>query len=173
MALRRLGWSALFTDTHLYDLGRLLLTFSVFWVYLWACQHLLIWYSNIPEETAYYVHRHAGGWGLLSIANVLLNWLIPFLLMLTRDARRSDRMVALAALSILAGHALDLFLVVAPSTLGDRAGFGPLEILPPAAALALFVWVVLRSFARQNALPIRDPYLVESLTELTRSAHGH
>lgn len=174
VVLRRLGWGRLFTDRHLYDLGRLLLSFSVFWVYLWTSQHMLIWYSNIPEETSYYALRHSGGWGALSLANVLLNWLIPFVLLLSRDARRSDRCIVLAAVSILIGHWLDLYLVVAPSTLVDArsgsgvgASFGPLEILPLAGALSLFVWVALRSFSRQHAVPIRDPHLVESLPELT------
>ena len=33
------------------------LTFTVFWGYIVFSQYFLIWYSNIPEETAYYLHR--------------------------------------------------------------------------------------------------------------------
>src|SRR6185295_16946973 len=84
VAFRRRGWSSFFTDEHVFDLGRLLLAFSIFWIYLWGSQHLLIWYSNQPEETSYYVVRHTGAWGVLSTANVLLNWLLPFALLLSR-----------------------------------------------------------------------------------------
>lgn len=163
VVMRRLGWGGVFTEDHLYDLGRLLLAFSVFWVYLWASQHMLIWYAHLPEETAYFQIRHTGGWGLLSIANVLLNWTVPFLLMLSRDARRSDRMILLAASSILAGHWLDLCIIVVPSTPGAAAILGPLELLPTLGALSLFVLISLRSFSRQHGVPIRDPYLVESM----------
>src|SRR5262245_49474071 len=39
-------------STH--DLGRLLLAFSILWVYVWYCQYLLVWYCDIPEEAAYF-----------------------------------------------------------------------------------------------------------------------
>jgi hypothetical protein len=170
--LRRHGWDHVFTSNHVYDLGRLLLAFSVFWVYLWASQHMLIWYAHLPEETAYFRRRHVGGWGILSIANVLLNWTLPFLMMLSRDARRSDRVVGLAAGTILLGHWLDLCVVVVPSDPEASPVLGPLELLPAVGALALFVLVATRAFARNPALPIRDPYLVESLPQLTRDAHS-
>ena len=41
-------------DEHLHDLGKLLFAFSVFWVYIWFSQYMLIWYTNIPEETTYF-----------------------------------------------------------------------------------------------------------------------
>jgi hypothetical protein len=166
VALRRRGWTHLFTTEHVQDLGRLLLAFSTFWIYLWASQHLLIWYSNLPEETSYYVVRHRGSWGLLSLANVLLNWLAPFALLLTRAGRRSDRAVCAASLSILVGHWLDLYLVAAPPILGPEPRFGPLELVPFAGACALFLLLALRALARGNLVPIRDPYLVESLPAL-------
>ena len=53
VAFRRRGWTQIFTGEHVQDLGRLLLAFSIFWIYLWGSQHLLIWYSNQPEETSY------------------------------------------------------------------------------------------------------------------------
>jgi len=172
VAFRRRGWTQLFTEAHVYDLGRLLLAFSIFWIYLWGSQHLLIWYSNQPEETSFYVLRHSGSWGVLSIANVLLNWLVPFGLLLTRAGRQSDRRVGAAALSILIGHWLDLYLVVAPPVLGTTPSIGPLEILPFAGACALFVLLALRSLAHSPLVPIRDPYLIESLPDLA-AAHEH
>ena len=49
-------------EEHLHDLGKLLFAFSVFWVYIWFSQYMLIWYTNIPEETTYFVRRLHGGW---------------------------------------------------------------------------------------------------------------
>ena len=171
VAFRRRGWTHFFTDEHVLDLGRLLLAFSIFWIYLWASQHLLIWYSNQPEETSYYVLRHFGSWGVLSSANVLLNWLVPFALLLSRHGRQSDRCVSLAALSILVGHWLDLYLIAAPPVVGPVPRIGLLELLPFAGACALFLWVTLRSLARAHLVPIRDPYLIESLPGLA-GHHG-
>jgi len=38
----------------LHDLGKLLFAFAFFWGYIWFCQFMLIWYTNMPEETGYY-----------------------------------------------------------------------------------------------------------------------
>ena len=50
----------IFTDDHLHDLGKLLLGFSCFWMYIWFSQYMLIWYTNMPEETSYYLLRTQG-----------------------------------------------------------------------------------------------------------------
>ncbi|MCP5115549.1 MAG: hypothetical protein GY953_32380, partial [bacterium] len=87
--LQRLGTlRGILTVEHLHDLGKLLFAFSCFWMYIWFCQYMLIWYGNIPEETVYYVQREHGAWHVLSIANPIVNWLIPFLILLPRPAKR-------------------------------------------------------------------------------------
>jgi hypothetical protein len=51
------------TDEHYHDLGKLLFAFGAcFWAYIAFSQYFLIWYSNIPEETAFYLYRKEGGW---------------------------------------------------------------------------------------------------------------
>ena len=35
-------------EDHLHDLGKLLFAFSVFWMYIWFSQYMLIWYTDIP-----------------------------------------------------------------------------------------------------------------------------
>jgi len=49
--------SVALNEDHFHDLGMLLFGFSCFWMYIWFCQYLLIWYANQPEETAYYFLR--------------------------------------------------------------------------------------------------------------------
>ncbi|MBI1853201.1 MAG: hypothetical protein HYR85_22925 [Planctomycetes bacterium] len=168
VVLRRLGYRELFRDEHLCDLGRLMLAFSVFWVYLWVSQHLLIWYANIPEETTYYVVRHAGSWGTLSVVNVLLNWAVPFLVLLPRASKRSETVMAAAAMSILVGHWLDLFIIVMPSKFRDAPPLGIWEIGAFTGILAVFFGAAFRSLGKRSLVPVGDPYLVESLP-----ARGH
>lgn len=38
------------------------LWFTIFWAYIAFSQFFLIWYANIPEETAFYNHRFHGPW---------------------------------------------------------------------------------------------------------------
>jgi len=164
--LRRMGYDHIFTTAHMRDMGSLLLAFSFFWVYMWVSQHMLIWYSNIPEETSYYIFRHFGGWGSLSFMNVMLNWLVPFLILLPRATKRNDKIMLQTAIIILIGHWLDLFIMVMPVTFGPTPTLGLWEIGPFVGVMAVFFWAVFRALGRQSILPIRDPYLVESLPQL-------
>ncbi|MFQ5627574.1 MAG: hypothetical protein ACE5I1_02340 [bacterium] len=161
--LRRAGFAHIFTADHLHDVGRLLMSFSVFWVYMWVSQHMLIWYSNIPEETSYYVFRHFGGWGSLSFLNVVLNWLIPFVVLLPRASKRNDKIMLYIAVVVLIGHWLDLYIMVMPTAFGAEPTLGIWEIAPLAGVMALFFWATFRTLAKKKLLPVNDPYLVESL----------
>ena len=163
--LRLSGFRHLITEDHLRDMSSLLLTFSVFWVYMWVSQHMLIWYSNLPEETTYYIFRHFGGWGSLSFLNVMLNWLIPFLALLPRVSKTSHKILLQVSIVLLLGHWLDLYIMVMPVTLGAEPVFGIWEIGMFVGMMALFFRVVLRRLQAIRLVPVNDPYLVESIPE--------
>jgi hypothetical protein len=164
IVLRRSGYKHLFKSEHLYILGCLILTFSVFWVYMWVSQHLLIWYASIPEETSYYVVRHSGGWGYVSILNVILNWLFPFLVLMPRANKLNDRVMLQASLAVLIGHWVDLYLMVMPSRFADSPPLGGWEIGLFVGSMALLSWVIFRELGKRSLVPVGDPYLVESLS---------
>ncbi len=69
------------SDHQLHDLGKMLFAFSTFWAYIWTCQYLLIWYGNIPEEVTHYVSRTNGPWLYLFALNLIVNWVVPFLVL--------------------------------------------------------------------------------------------
>lgn len=125
----------------LHDLGKLLFGFATFWAYLWFSQFMLIWYANIPEETTYYLTRLQGGWAMLFWMNPLLNWVIPFVLLIRAKAKRQVPMLAMAAGSAALGRLLDLYLAVMPHIDGARVLPAVVDVLIMAGALALFVLV--------------------------------
>jgi hypothetical protein len=43
-------------------LESILFAFTVFYCYIAGAQFYFIWYSNIPEETIWYLHRWVGSW---------------------------------------------------------------------------------------------------------------
>ncbi|MBM3985842.1 MAG: hypothetical protein FJ296_09180 [Planctomycetes bacterium] len=159
--------SGLLRDEHLHDLGKLLFAFTLFWGYCWFCQYMLIWYTDIPEETAHYVARRQGPWWLLVQASLALKWGVPFLALLARRACRSRVTLARVAVCVLAGHALDLYVQVGPPLMGDTPRFGAWEILPLAGAVALFFWLSSGALARTAAEPVDHPHLHDSLTYRT------
>lgn len=161
--LRKRGYTNIFTTVHLYTLACLLLAFSIFWVYLWVSQHMLIWYANIPEETSYYIFRHFGAWGTLSVLNVCLNWLIPFFILLPRATKRNDTVMAQVAMVILVGRWLDLYIMAAPPVIGAVPAIGLWEIGMALGMTGVFGFSVTRALGRHQLVPVNDPYLVESL----------
>ncbi len=150
-------------ESHLHDLGKLLFAFSVFWAYIWFSQYMLIWYTNIPEETSYFILRQKNGWFALFIINIVLNWVIPFLALLRRDAKRQRQTMALVAAVVLLGRWLDVYLMVFPGVVGESPTFGLWEIGVTLGGIGGFGLVLTAILRRAPAVPVADPQLVESL----------
>lgn len=160
--LARNGGAGL-TAAQSHDLGKLIFGFSMFWAYIWYCQYMLIWYTNFNEETGYMLLRSSSGWGKLFVLNVLLNWAVPFLVLLPRANKMNPRTLAVGAVILLAGRVCDLYvMIVAP--------FSPASPVPAiwdlaalALAAACFVLLTLRAFFQAEPVPIGDPLLPESV----------
>jgi hypothetical protein len=145
------------TEDRLHDLGTLLFSFSSFWMYTWFCQYLLIWYVNNPEETAYLQLRWEGNWPAFLFLDVVLNWGIPFLVLLFRSAKRSPFILGTVALSILIGRWVDLSLMIMPSQSGAAPMPGWIEAGLLLGALGVFVLVFFLSLSKAALLPLHDP----------------
>jgi hypothetical protein len=152
-----------FRDEHLHDLGKLLLGFSCFWMYIWFSQYMLIWYSNIPEETSYFMTRTHGPWGPIVLVSVGLNWLIPMFVLLPRPAKRSASVMMRVAVIVLVGRWVDLYIMVYPSTLGATPPFGIWEVASIGCLVGVGSMLLLRSFPTGAPVPVNDPYLAESM----------
>jgi len=152
-----------FNDEHLHDLGKLLFGFCCFWMYIWYCQYMLIWYAHIPEETVYFVPRLTGAWSAVFIANVVLNWGLPFLLLLPRSSKRNSTLLRRVAVVVLVGRAVDLYLAVYPAVIGPHLVVGAWE-LAAALLMAVVAWSLWsQSFSSAPAVPAGSPLLRESL----------
>lgn len=147
---------------HLHDLGKYLFGFSIFWAYLWFSQYLLIWYSNIPEETFYYVER-VNNFRTLFYLNFAVNFLVPFVALMTRKSKRQPVILAVVAFAVLLGHYIDLYLAIMPGAVGhENAKIGFLEIGLPFFYIAAFLAIVFISFQKAKPVPENHPYFIES-----------
>lgn len=153
------------TDEHLHGLGKLLFAFSSFWMYIWFCQYMLIWYVNNPEETFYYIIRMQGGWLGIFLFDMALNWIIPFLILLPRPSKRNEQTLLLVCSIILVGRWVDLYLMIFPSLIPAAAGL-PFEIWEIGMALGglgLFLYLFLGILSKTPLLPLKDPLFQESI----------
>jgi hypothetical protein len=137
--------------------------FATFWAYQWFSQFLLIWYANIPDETAYYEVRWQGGWMALFFVNLVINWGLPFLLLLPRAAKRNPTYLLWVGVLMLAGRWLDLWVMTMPGNHPTCPAPGLYELAGLVGPLALFVFLTARTFQKVPLLARNDPYLGESL----------
>lgn len=145
-------------EHHLHDLGKMLFAFTTFWAYIWVCQYLLIWYGNIPEEITHYFSRTNGPWSYLFALNFMMNWIIPFTLLLSIPAKRSVKMLLAISSLLLAGHWLDLYLLIMPSFM-PVPHVAVWQLLIVAGSVALVYLSVVMALGRARLVPVNDPVL--------------
>ena len=150
------------TDDHLYSLGALLFAFSCFWAYISFSQFMLIWYGNIPEETVWFHLRIGDGWIGLTLAVVVLRFILPFFILLSRDSKSNPRLLVITSVVVLVGHLADLYWLIMPQldAQGPRLSIG--EFGPPVLLTGVLMFFVARFLGRHRPLPVGDPLFQES-----------
>jgi len=188
IALKIRGYFPAVSIEHLHDLGKYLFAFSVFWTYLWFSQYMLIWYGNVPEETIYF-HTRLHEYPVLFYANILMNFALPFLVLLRNDTKRKYGTLLFVSGVLVFSHWLDFFLMLKPGIIhtagelaaqgtghegGHHGGFMPgfslpgfLELGTFIGFLGLFFFVVFNRLEKASLVPVRDPYLMESVSHHT------
>lgn len=188
--LKSKGYYKNVNANHFHDLGKYMFGFSVFWTYLWFSQYMLIWYANVGEETVYFKTR-MDHYPVLFYANLIMNFLLPFLILMRNDTKRKNGTLVFTSLLVFLGHWLDFFLMMKPGVLHTYQehnamhhaaggaheataahaheflmGFsipGFLEFGVLLGFLAFFVYFFMNQLAKAPLEPQRDPYYEESL----------
>ncbi|MBR7208583.1 hypothetical protein [Hymenobacter negativus] len=167
--LKQAGYLRALSVNHLHDLGKLMFGFSIFWTYVWFAQFMLIWYANLPEEAVYFNQRLGGFEGrytFLFYFNIFINFVFPFLGLMTRDAKRQMIIMKIVCIAILAGHWSDFYLMLMPATLRGENGF-LIEIGIAAIFLGAFLILFTRRLASASLVAVNHPFLDESVHHTT------
>ena len=162
--LKDAGYLKMVNDNHMHDLGKFLFGFSVFWTYIWFSQFMLIWYAHIPEETVYFIQRRTvSPYSWIFFVNLILNFVLPFLLLMPRDSKRKIAMLKVVCPIILVGHWFDFYLMVTPGVMKHSGGLGFLEIGLAMVFGSAFLYVVLSSLSRYPLVAKQHPMMAESM----------
>jgi hypothetical protein len=148
---------------HFHDWGNLLLALVMLWTYFAFSQYLIIWSANLPEETTWYVVRKNGGWGAIAVAIAILQFVFPFLSLLSRAAKENARKLAMLAVLILIMRVLDVIWLIEPTYNREYFHLSWMDLVAPIAIggwwLAAFFW----QLQKRSLVPINDPQLEQAL----------
>ncbi len=147
---------------HLHDLGKLLFAFNMLWAYFDFSQLLIIWSGNQPEEITFYQTRLHGGWGIVAVVVLVFHFAIPFLLLLSRDLKRSASLVSKVALWMILMRLVDLFWMTRPE-FTSRALPTWLDFVVPIALVGLWMGFFAMNLKQMPLLPLGDPKLAEAI----------
>ena len=156
--------------TEQHDLGKLAFAFVMLNIYLCFAEFLIIWSGNVPDEIPWYLNRIHGGWWYVCSADFICHWLIPFVLLLSRDLKRNkQKMIWLTSFMIFA-RCLDLFWLIEPN-FADAAGnlhiAGNVGILAyitvPVAVISLWAAYYMTQLQARPLINVNDPHVEEML----------
>ncbi|MCB0762723.1 MAG: quinol:cytochrome C oxidoreductase [Flavobacteriales bacterium] len=168
--LRHKGHLPHINDSHVHDLTKWMFAISMLWSYLWFCQFMLIWYSNIPEEVQYFTTRFFGEHGGSSpylvpfMLMFFINFALPFYMLIARDAKRNPTFIIGVGIIIFISHFVDVYLLVIPGTIHmhDFHGFQWWEWGTFAGFFGLFLMFTMRALSKAPLVPVNHPFLDES-----------
>jgi hypothetical protein len=149
-----------------HDLGKMMFAFVMIWAYVNFSQYLIVWSGNIPEEITWYLARFRGGWGAVGIGILLFHFVLPFLLLLSRQANRNPRLLTGAALLLIFMRFLDVAWLVLPAFTPGKFDIHWLDLTLPIGLGGLWLAFFARNLASRPLLPPHDPGFEEAL------AHG-
>jgi len=147
-------------------LGNLLLAFVMMWAYLSFSQFMIIWSEDLPEETTWYLNRTRGGWQWIALALVVLQFTLPFLLLLSRDAKMNPRSLTRIAALVLVMRFIDMVWWVEAAYAEPVSLYLMIDVAALLAIGGIWMWFFARRLGRSPLLPVADPYLTEYLPEV-------
>ena len=163
---------------HFHDLGKLQLATVMVWAYFSFSQLLIIWAGNLPEEIPWYLRRFQPNtpWRYIGIALILLQFALPFLLLLSRDLKKRARQLIFVASLLICMRLVDLIWIIAPE-LSRVAHPGGGQTDSPPVNLAMYAVYVVAAIGlggvwlgwffwqlrQRPLLPVNDPQLAEAV----------
>src|SRR5580704_12711588 len=143
---------------HLHDLGKFQFAFSIFWTYLWFDQFMLIWYANISEETIYFKNRFDGAYTGIFYLNLIINFLAPLLIYMSRNSKRNYATVTFMSVALLFGHWLDFYQMVFGSTIKDHVPMNLFDFGIAAGFVGLIMWQTGNVLSKYPLLAKNHPF---------------
>lgn len=151
------------TTEHYHDLGKWLFALTIFWTYIAFSQYMLIWYANLPEETIFFRMRLTGSWYWASMTLLYGHFIIPFLYLIFRAAKRNKTRLAVAAVWVIAMHLVDHYWLIMPNFYRDGIHFHWLDVTCLLAVFGTYGFAFWTLLSKSSILCVGDPRYEQGL----------
>src|SRR6266852_6184079 len=157
-------FSSVLQKRHLHDLGKLLFAFNMLWAYFSFSQLLIIWSGNQPEEITFYKSRLNGSWGVVAVMVLLLTFALPFIVLLSRDVKRTAGLISKVAVWMIVMRLLDLYWMTRPEFTRSPIPSW-MDVVVPVALIGLWLGFFAMNLKQRPLLPLGDPKLAEAIAQ--------
>ena len=141
-----------------WDLGKLTFGFCILWAYLFFSQFLPQWYGNLPEETQWLILRtREYPWKGLGWAVLGMSFILPFILLLSRDIKKTPIILSTVCLIIFIGMWLERYILVMPQISPDFIPFSAVELGIFFGFLGAYVLSISNFLSKYPFLPLSHP----------------
>lgn len=161
--LRKSGAEDLITVEHTHDLGKFMFAFTAWWAYIGGSQYFLIWYGNIPEETLWFLHRWEHGWKGVSMFLILFHFIVPFIILAFRAAKRVPALILSLAGLFLVMHYTDHFWMINPNFNDHHLQLSWIHVVAILAMGGIYFWWFFRNTGKSPIIVLKDPGLEKSV----------
>lgn len=160
---RREPMARVLKPDHFHDLGKLLLMMVMIWAYFSFSQLLIVWEGNLTDEIPWYLPRFATSWGWVGMSLILVQFMIPFLLLLNRPLKRCAALLSGVAVIVLIMRYVDLVWIVLPGYYKTGFRLEWFDFVTPLGLCGLWLWAFLRQLPKLPLLPLNAPALEDAL----------
>lgn len=161
--LRKSGADEIITVEHTHDLGKFMFAFTAWWAYIGGSQYFLIWYGNIPEETLWFLHRWEHGWKGVSLFLIGFHFIVPFVVLAFRAAKRVPVLIFSLAGLFLFMHYVDHFWMINPNFNDHHLHVSWMHLVALLAFGGIYFWWFFTNSAKNPIIAKGDPSLEKSI----------
>ena len=98
-----------------HDIGKLFFAFCMLWGDFFYVQLVVIWYGNIPEETAYMIQRtQTAPWNALAWTVFAIGFILPFLILINKRIKTLPKAMTVICAAVIISIWLEHFLLLGP-----------------------------------------------------------
>ena len=149
----------------LHDLGTWMVGWSCFCAYIGFSQYMLIYYSNLDEETFWYVMRTQNGYGVQYSIEAFIRWPLIFLGLMSQSVRARPAALVFFCSMALVGNWLDWNWLILPAFNVNNYAcpFSPDVLFVGAGCFGGLMLLALAFWKKHGLIPKGDPRLLRSI----------